>query len=211
MRDNAVLNGAPYCEGQRIRSWNLPPDFVTLEPANKSARIIDDFNRRVFTHPLRPRSAMSRHGPYLPGILSGPGDNATGPLCELSDAMPRYERRGTLLDWPTRHDRPENEAAELVLAYWRRHRKHPDLPAHGAWNLLTGSVWLPPLPELEQPQETALPPGFGTPSPSNYVGLDGRTDSPLVAAVPPPPVIRTRTVRETRAVQRGELDPTGRR
>ncbi len=193
----------------------LPPDFVTLSPVNETAGIVDDFNRRVFTHPLRPKSAMSSHGPYLPGILVGPGDDRTGPLCDVREAMPRWTHAGLLLDWPTmfiaRHDKPENEAAALVLAYWRRHRKHPDLPAHGCWNLLLNELWLPPLAELERPQETALPAAFGAPSPSHYTPLDGRSDLPLAPAVPPAPVIRTRTIRETRAVATGAHDPTGRR
>ena len=53
--------------------WNLPPDFVTLAPLNETARIIDRFNHRVFTHPLRPKTAMSSTASLPARHPVGPG------------------------------------------------------------------------------------------------------------------------------------------
>jgi hypothetical protein len=37
-RDNSIVGGAPYREGDVVRSWNLPVDFVTLMPINATAK-----------------------------------------------------------------------------------------------------------------------------------------------------------------------------
>jgi hypothetical protein len=216
-RDNSIVSGRPYCEGQLVRTWDLPSDFVTLTPVNATAKIIAGYNRRVFSHPLKPKSAMTTRGAFLPAVLLF-GNSSTGCLVEGGehDDMPRFEHSGTVLTWPgayiVKNDRPANEAGALLLNYWleNKHRR-AELDNHSCWNALTDELWLPPLSTRERPEETQ-PAFFGAPRPGAYVPLDARADAAMVpAAAPSSPIIRTRKIAETHAVQRGELDPTGRR
>jgi hypothetical protein len=219
VRDNSIINGVPYHEGQIIRSWNMPPDLgVTLQPVNATAKIIDAYNKRTFTHPLKPKSAMTSHGPFLPAVLVF-GGSSTGCLVEGGehDDMPRFKHSGVVLTFPgtyvTKYDEPANEAGAQLLEWWLqnrdRHRELDDAHAHSCWCALTDRLTLPKLPAREQ-SEVKLPPGFGKPSP-RFVPHDARPDAPMVPSQPSSPIIRTRRLSETRAVQFSAIDPYRRR
>jgi hypothetical protein len=215
---DGVINGTPYDRGATLRSWTLPVNLVDLAPANASAEVAFAFLEKTFHNPLRPRSCWTRLGAYLPGVIVGLGGR-TGFLGGNIDEtrMPKFANAGVQLEWPSKflmtHDRPANQAAEELLAWWREHRsQRAELEAYGCWsnwNLMTDSMFLPALVKREE-VEQRLPPGFGTPKPSSYVSSDGRPDAAMVPARPPAPVIKTHRYGETQDIRAGRVDPTGR-
>jgi hypothetical protein len=124
--DVVIVNGTVYPVGAPRRSWELPANLRDHEPVNWTAKFIARYNARLFHHPLRPRSASTKHGIFLPSVLIF-GGSCTGYLGEggVPDDAPRYKYSGTLLTWPgsyqTKYDGPENKSAELVLN-WRNCR-----------------------------------------------------------------------------------------
>jgi hypothetical protein len=209
-----VVGGVMYLEGSVVRSWNLPLDS-RLKPINANAKRLARYALKVRHHPAKPKSASTRHGLFLPAQLVF-GDSVTR-LVELFDDMPCFSLTGILLGWPGTsqergYDKPQNEAAAALMSYWREHKDHPDLPEHACWCALRDQLFLPPLSKRERPAAETLPAYVGAPKPSGYVPSDSRSDSVLVPARPlSGPTPRLRRIRETHAVQRGEIDPHGRR
>ena len=205
-----VTNGVPYPRGSRFESWRLPSDFVSLRPLNSLAERIAEYNEAVgLHHPQRPKEAEKG---FLPAMLKM-GTAWSGPYCDATADMPRYNGESEpWLAWPTKYDRPSNQAAEQVMAYWLANRRHPDIAEHGPWNALTDALHLPPLRALEQPERVPLDgreggerlivdrPGSG------YGPLDGREGAPMVprSPAPEPPRIRQRRYSEANATRRGE-------
>jgi hypothetical protein len=216
--DVVIVNGTVYPVGAPRRSWELPANLRDHEPVNWTAKFIARYNARLFHHPLRPRSASTKHGIFLPSVLIF-GGSCTGYLGEggVPDDAPRYKYSGTLLTWPgsyqTKYDGPENKSAELVLNWWRENKDRlgelDESHRHSPWCALRDALFLPALSTRKRPEE--LPPYAGPMPGSKYVPLDGRLDAAMVPARPTQPPIRTRTFGETSAVRKGLLDPTGRR
>ena len=217
-REFQAVGGVMYAEGAVVRSWNLPTNNL-LVPLNATAKRIARYAGRVRHHPLKPKTASTMHGIFLPAVLRFGDDNVTGCLVDggVHDEMPHFAHSGVVLTWPgtyiVKYDKPTNEAAERLLEYWREFHDRPELdPYPSCWNVLTDALWLPALRKLERPESETLPAYVGAPRPSTYVASDARSDSPVVPERPPAsPVIRTRQIRETRAVQLGQHDPTSRR
>jgi hypothetical protein len=223
VRDDMVVGGRMYLEGSVVRSWELPHDSRLL-PINANAKLVAMYALKVRHHPMRPKSASTRFGLFLPAQLVF-GDSVTR-LVDLYDDMPRFSfgDRGSqpddcrvLLGWPGTaeekgYDKPMNEAAERLLAYWREFKGHDDLNEHSCWCALRDQLWLPTLQKREPPREEKLPAGFGAKPTRAFVASDSRPDSTLVPERPlSSPTPRLRRIRETRAVQLGTHDPTGRR
>jgi hypothetical protein len=212
VRSDGVVNGVMYLEGSVVRSWTLPDS--RLAPLNANAKLLAQYALKVRHHPARPKSTSTKFGVFLPAQLVF-GDSVTR-LVDLYDDMPCFSLTGIQLGWPGTgqergYDKPMNEAAAALMAYWREHKDHPDLNEHSCWCALRDELFLPPLQKRKRPDAETLPPYHGGPKPQ-YVASDSRPDSVLVPARPlAAPTPRLRRIRETHAVQLGQHDPTGRR